>query len=87
MTLWLSNRVLAQADINSEIGALPAAFRRRTGLVVLVSNEVGSGIVPDNALARRFRDLQGHLNQTLAAGAQRVVLMVAGIPLMMKGAR
>jgi adenosylcobinamide kinase / adenosylcobinamide-phosphate guanylyltransferase len=85
MTLWLSNRVLAQADINSEIGALPAAFRRRTGLLVLVSNEVGSGIVPDNSLARRFRDLQGHLNQTLAAGAQRVVLMVAGIPLMIKG--
>jgi adenosylcobinamide kinase/adenosylcobinamide-phosphate guanylyltransferase len=84
MTLWLSNRVLAQADLNSEIGALPAAFRRRTGLLVLVSNEVGSGIVPDNSLARRFRDLQGHLNQTLAAGAQRVVLMIAGIPLMIK---
>jgi adenosylcobinamide kinase/adenosylcobinamide-phosphate guanylyltransferase len=85
MTLWLSNRMLAQADVDCEIRALAAAFRRRTGSLVLVSNEVGSGIVPDNALARRFRDLQGHLNQTLAAGAQRVVLMVAGIPLVIKG--
>jgi adenosylcobinamide kinase/adenosylcobinamide-phosphate guanylyltransferase len=85
MTLWLSNRMLAQADIDREIRALAPAFRRRTGSLVLVSNEVGSGIVPDNALARRFRDLQGHLNQTLVAGAQRVVLMVAGIPLIIKG--
>jgi adenosylcobinamide kinase/adenosylcobinamide-phosphate guanylyltransferase len=52
---------------------------------VLVSNEVGSGIVPDNALARRFRDLQGQLNQRLAAGADRVVLVVAGMPLIVKG--
>jgi adenosylcobinamide kinase/adenosylcobinamide-phosphate guanylyltransferase len=49
-----------------------------------VANEVGSGIVPDNAVARRFRDLQGALNQRLAARAERVVLMVAGLPLVVK---
>jgi adenosylcobinamide kinase/adenosylcobinamide-phosphate guanylyltransferase len=52
---------------------------------VLVANEVGSGIVPDNALARRFRDLQGTLNQSIAARAGRVVLMVAGLPIIVKG--
>ena len=51
---------------------------------MLVSNEVGLGIVPDNALARRFRDLQGTLNQRLAARRRRVVLMVAGLPLAVK---
>jgi adenosylcobinamide kinase/adenosylcobinamide-phosphate guanylyltransferase len=53
--------------------------------VILVANEVGFGIVPDNALGRRFRDLQGLLNQRIAARADRVVLMVAGLPLMVKG--
>jgi len=52
---------------------------------VLVTNEVGSGIVPDNALARRFRDEQGRLNQRIAALAGRVVLVVAGLPLILKG--
>ncbi len=85
MTLWLSNRLLAHADMDGEMHAVAAALDRRTGPLVLVSNEVGSGIVPDNALARRFRDLQGQLNQTLAACAPRVVLVVAGIPLMIKG--
>jgi adenosylcobinamide kinase/adenosylcobinamide-phosphate guanylyltransferase len=85
LTLWLSNRVLAEADIDTEIGALENALARHAGAVVLVSNEVGFGIVPDNALARRFRDLQGRLNQRLAAQADRVVLVVAGLPLTMKG--
>jgi adenosylcobinamide kinase / adenosylcobinamide-phosphate guanylyltransferase len=87
MTLWLSNRMLAQADIEREMGELAAALERRTGTLVLVSNEVGSGIVPENPLARRFRDLQGRLNQRLAARADRVVLLVAGIPLAVKGIR
>ncbi len=52
---------------------------------MLVSNEVGSGIVPDNAQARRFRDLQGRLNQRIAARADRVVLVVAGLPMFVKG--
>ena len=85
LTLWLSNRMLAQADVDAETDRLEEALDRRASPLVLVSNEVGSGIVPDNALARRFRDLQGRLNQRMAARADRVVLMVAGLPLTVKG--
>jgi adenosylcobinamide kinase/adenosylcobinamide-phosphate guanylyltransferase len=85
LTLWLSNRMLAEADVEAEIGRFEEALARRTGPVVLVSNEVGLGIVPDNALARRFRDLQGRLNQRMATRADRVVLMVAGLTLIVKG--
>jgi adenosylcobinamide kinase / adenosylcobinamide-phosphate guanylyltransferase len=85
LTLWLTNRMLAEADMAVETGRLEAALARRNGLTVLVSNEVGSGIVPDNALARRFADLQGRFNQRLAARADRVVLVVAGLPLIVKG--
>jgi adenosylcobinamide kinase / adenosylcobinamide-phosphate guanylyltransferase len=85
LTLWLSNRMLAEANVDVETDALEDALARRGGVRVLVSNEVGFGIVPDNALARRFRDLQGRLNQRLAARADRVVLVVAGLPLTLKG--
>jgi adenosylcobinamide kinase/adenosylcobinamide-phosphate guanylyltransferase len=85
LTLWLTNRLLAEADIDREIEALERALADHDGVVVLVSNEVGSGIVPDNALARRFQDLQGRLNQRIAAQASRVVLMVAGLPHLVKG--
>jgi adenosylcobinamide kinase/adenosylcobinamide-phosphate guanylyltransferase len=85
MTLWLSSRMLAEADLDAEIARLEEALARRTGTAVLVSNEVGYGIVPDNALARRFRDAQGRLNQRMAARADRVVLVVAGLPLVVKG--
>jgi adenosylcobinamide kinase/adenosylcobinamide-phosphate guanylyltransferase len=84
LTLWLSNRMLAEADLDAEIAHLEAALDGRRAPVVLVSNEVGSGIVPDNELARRFRDLQGRLNQRMAARADRVVLMVAGLPIVVK---
>jgi adenosylcobinamide kinase/adenosylcobinamide-phosphate guanylyltransferase len=84
LTLWLSNRLLAKAALDAEIDRLERALDDRAGPVVLVANEVGGGIVPDNALARRFRDLQGALNQRLAARAGRVVLMVAGLPLIVK---
>jgi adenosylcobinamide kinase/adenosylcobinamide-phosphate guanylyltransferase len=84
LTLWLSNRMLAQADLEAEIDRLEAAVIGRPPPIVLVSNEVGFGIVPDNKLARRFRDLQGRLNQRMAARADRVVLMVAGIPIAVK---
>jgi adenosylcobinamide kinase/adenosylcobinamide-phosphate guanylyltransferase len=86
LTLWLSNRMLAGADVVAETAHLETALDGRRAPVVLVSNEVGLGIVPDNALARRFRDLQGKLNQRLAARADRVVLMVAGLPLVVKEA-
>jgi adenosylcobinamide kinase/adenosylcobinamide-phosphate guanylyltransferase len=84
LTLWLSNRMLAEADLETEIAHLEAALSGRPAPVVLVSNEVGSGIVPDNELARRFRDRQGRLNQRMAARADRVVLMVAGLPIVVK---
>ncbi|MGA7486563.1 MAG: bifunctional adenosylcobinamide kinase/adenosylcobinamide-phosphate guanylyltransferase [Xanthobacteraceae bacterium] len=85
VTLWLSNRMLADADLDAEIVRLEDALAGHTGIVVLVSNEVGYGIVPDNALARRFRDAQGRVNQRLAARADRVTLVVAGLPLVVKG--
>jgi adenosylcobinamide kinase/adenosylcobinamide-phosphate guanylyltransferase len=85
LTLWLSNRMLAEADTDREIDALELSLAKHDGAIVLVSNEVGAGIVPDNALARRFQDLQGTLNQRIAARANRVVLMVAGLPLQVKG--
>ncbi|MBK5196902.1 MAG: bifunctional adenosylcobinamide kinase/adenosylcobinamide-phosphate guanylyltransferase [Methyloceanibacter sp.] len=85
LTLWLSNLMLAEADMDNKIAALEAALAGHGGEVVLVANEVGSGIVPDNALARRFRDLQGTLNQRIAGRAGRVVLMVAGLPVIVKG--
>jgi adenosylcobinamide kinase/adenosylcobinamide-phosphate guanylyltransferase len=84
LTLWLSNRMLARADLEVEIPRLEAALSGRRAPVVLVSNEVGLGIVPDNELARGFRDLQGRLNQRMAARADRVVLMVAGLPVVVK---
>jgi adenosylcobinamide kinase / adenosylcobinamide-phosphate guanylyltransferase len=85
LTLWLSNRMLADADLDQATEALEQALRHRDAPMVLVANEVGFGIVPDNALARRFRDRQGLLNQRIAARADRVVLLVAGLPLIVKG--
>jgi adenosylcobinamide kinase / adenosylcobinamide-phosphate guanylyltransferase len=85
LTLWLSNRLLADADPEKETETLAGVLAHRSGPLVLVTNEVGSGIVPDNALARRFRDAQGRLNQRMAALADRVVLVVAGLPLVVKG--
>jgi len=85
VTLWLSNLLLAEADIEQEMKRLDAALAQSRRATVLVANEVGCGIVPDNALGRRFRDLQGRLNQQLAVRADRVVLMVAGLPLFVKG--
>ncbi len=84
-TLWLSNALLAKADLAAEEAALLLALAACAAPVVVVSNEVGSGIVPDNALARAFRDAQGRLNQRLAAAAGLVVLVAAGLPLVLKG--
>ena len=85
LTLWLANALLAGADVDAEIERLEAALEQASAPLVLVANEVGFGIVPDNPLGRRFRDLQGLLNQRIAARADRVVLVVAGLPLTIKG--
>ena len=85
LTLWLSNALLAGSDIDVEIERLDDALMQATAPLVLVANEVGFGIVPDNPLGRRFRDAQGRLNQRIAARADRVVLVVAGLPLTIKG--
>ncbi len=85
LTLWLSNLMLAEADIDAETALLEQALAAATAPVALVANEVGSGLVPEYPLGRRFRDLQGILNQRIAARADRVVLVVAGIPLAVKG--
>jgi len=85
LTLWLSNLMLAEADIDAEIAHLETALAAAKAPVVLVANEVGYGIVPNYPLGRRFRDLQGVLNQLIAARADRVVLVVAGLPLAIKG--
>ena len=84
-TLWLTNIMLGEYDIVAEISALTAALRNCKGPVVIVSNEVGQGIVPDNALSRRFRNAQGTLNQAIAAEADNVVAVMAGLPLALKG--
>jgi adenosylcobinamide kinase/adenosylcobinamide-phosphate guanylyltransferase len=85
-TLWLSNQMLADADIAQKSAALLAALATCPAPVVIVSNEVGWGIVPENALARAFRDEQGRLNQALAAQAGLVVGVMAGLPIVLKGA-
>lgn len=84
LTLWLTNLILAGHDTKTAGLDLIAACKAASAPVVLVSNEVGLGIVPDNALARRFRDEAGRLHQNLAAQAGRVVFMVAGIPMQVK---
>jgi adenosylcobinamide kinase/adenosylcobinamide-phosphate guanylyltransferase len=82
LTLWVTNLLLAEQE--PDWPGLLAALDARSSPTVLVSNEVGLGIVPDNALARRFRDLAGVLHAQVAARADRVVLMVAGIPMVVK---
>ncbi|WP_428696366.1 bifunctional adenosylcobinamide kinase/adenosylcobinamide-phosphate guanylyltransferase [Stappia sp.] len=86
LTLWLSNLLFAEADIEAETDRLAGALAAAAGPVVLVTNEVGSGIVPENALARRFRDDQGRLNRHIAEIADAVVLVAAGLPLVLKPA-
>ena len=84
-TLWLTNHLLAEHDLGRETAALVTALATCAAPVVIVSNEVGWGIVPDNALSRQFRDAQGRLNQRLAAEAGLVVTVIAGLPLVLKG--
>jgi adenosylcobinamide kinase / adenosylcobinamide-phosphate guanylyltransferase len=84
-TLWLSNHLLADADLDAESAKLLGAIANCAAPIVVVSNEVGWSIVPDNALARAFRDSQGRLNQQMAAQADLVVAVIAGLPIVLKG--
>lgn len=84
LTLWMSNLMEAGRDLDGESAALTAALSGLAGPVVFVSNEVGLGVIPDNAAARAFMDAAGRLNQAVAAAAGRVVLVTAGLPLDLK---
>lgn len=93
LTVWLGNLIHRRKDAAfsgdpgdyAEVGALLAALDRPPCPLALVTNEVGLGVIPENALARSFIDLAGRLNQAVAERAQRVVLMVSGLPLALKG--
>jgi adenosylcobinamide kinase/adenosylcobinamide-phosphate guanylyltransferase len=85
VTLWLTNVLLADRDIAAACDELLDALAACPCPVVVVSNEVGQGIVPDNALSRRFRSAQGQINRRLAAQADTVVTVMAGLPLALKG--
>lgn len=84
-TMWLSNHLLAESDMAAAEAELMTALSLSSAAVIVVSNEVGLSVVPENALARRFRDAQGALNQKLAARAGLVVNVVAGLPQVLKG--
>lgn len=93
LTLWISNLLLAsegkkegfrENNIIELAGQLLAASKRHNGSVIMVTNEVGLGIVPDNPLARKYRDLVGRCNQVIAGGAERVFLVSCGIPVRIK---
>ena len=86
LTLWLSNLLLAGRQWSDEADGLRRVLREVAGPVVLVSNEVGMGLVPETPLGRRFRDAAGRLNQDVAALADRVVFVAAGLPLVLKDA-
>jgi adenosylcobinamide kinase/adenosylcobinamide-phosphate guanylyltransferase len=85
LTLWLTNQMMAQAPIAPAVADLVAALAQSPAAMVVISNEVGQGIVPDNALARRFRDEAGWMHQKVAAAADRVEVIWAGLPLPLKG--
>ena len=84
LTLWLSNLMLAEARLADELATLRAELSDAAGPVVLVANEVGLGLVPETPLGRRFRDAAGWLNQEMAALADEVVFVAAGLPLVLK---
>jgi len=87
LTLWLSNVLLQKGEeAVSDYGReLIRALKTRSRAIVLVSNEVGLGLVPETPLGRQFRDLAGRLNQEVAALADKVVFTVAGLPMVVKG--
>ena len=84
LTIWLSNLIFAEQDIGLATQSLIDAIASRQDDVILVTNEVGGGIVPENALARRFRDEAGRLNQTVAKSVSEVYVCISGMPLKLK---
>jgi adenosylcobinamide kinase / adenosylcobinamide-phosphate guanylyltransferase len=84
LTLWLSNLMLGGHDVAQGQAALAGALLAARGPVILVSNEVGMGLVPETRLGRDFRDAQGRLNQAMAAMAHHVTFVAAGLPLILK---
>lgn len=85
LTLWLSNMMLGEHDLLAARSALAELVKQPPAPLILISNEVGMGIVPNNALARRFRDEAGWLNQQVAAASREVVFIVAGLARRLKG--
>ncbi|WP_342710658.1 bifunctional adenosylcobinamide kinase/adenosylcobinamide-phosphate guanylyltransferase [Bradyrhizobium sp. B124] len=84
LTLWLSNLLHAERDWSQEVARLADALARQHSPVIMVTNEVGLGIVPDNALARTFRDAAGLMNQSIAGAADEVEFVVSGLPMKLK---
>jgi adenosylcobinamide kinase/adenosylcobinamide-phosphate guanylyltransferase len=85
LTLWVTNLMMEQRDMAQQFAALAAHVEAATATLILVSNEVGLGIVPENRMARDFRDHAGRLHQSIAAKAREVYFVAAGLPLKMKG--
>jgi adenosylcobinamide kinase/adenosylcobinamide-phosphate guanylyltransferase len=88
ITLWLSNLLMRRKDdpeIMEEISRFIDTIKEKQTSLILVSNEVGLGIVPEDPLGRRFRDLSGMANQKIAEAVNKVILMVSGIPILLKG--
>lgn len=84
LTLWASNLMMAERDPEAATLSLCEAIEAVAGQLILVANEVGLGIVPDNPLARQFRDIAGRMNQAVAAAADEVTFIAAGLPLKLK---
>ena len=85
LTLWLTNVMLGERDVETETEALVVALAAAPQPVILVSNEVGLGLVPETPLGRAFRDAQGRLNQRMAQEVEEVRFVAAGLPLVLKG--
>ena len=85
LTLWLTNLVMNEKDVAAEVSALVETLKPTSNKIVIVSNELGLGLVPEHGLSRRFRDQHGLMNQRVAEVAQCVVFMVAGIAQVIKG--
>lgn len=91
LTLWVNNLLftdagneLSEETVSDKVRKVVAACSARSGVVIIVTNEVGLGIVPENVLARRYRDLVGRCNQEVAAAAGKVIMTVCGIPMTIK---